>query len=56
MTDQEYNKIMERLAKELQKPSSKEEALQTFIQAGILDENGEFTQPYRHLAKVVVSR
>jgi hypothetical protein len=32
---------------------SKADILATFRGAGILNKNGEFTWPYRHLAKVV---
>jgi hypothetical protein len=57
MTDKDFNKLMELAEKLLRNPSrTKEEALPTFVAAGILDENGDFTQPYRHLAKAVVSR
>jgi len=44
--------ILIALAKELEKDLTKEEALKSFIAAGILDETGNYTQPYRELAKI----
>jgi hypothetical protein len=42
------------LAKEIQSQKrDKSEVLATFQGAGILNKKGEFTKPYRHLAKVV---
>ncbi len=40
------------LAKELEKDLTKEEALKSFISAGILDDAGNYTQPYKELGKI----
>jgi hypothetical protein len=40
------------LAKELEKGLTKEEALKSLISAGILDDAGNYTQPYRELGKI----
>ncbi|HEY9257075.1 hypothetical protein [Chitinophaga sp.] len=49
MSEKDYNVLME-LAEELLKEKvTREEALQTFIRAGILDENGNYTKPYECL-------
>lgn len=49
MSEKDYNVLME-LAERLQKQKfTKEEALQSFIRAGILDENGNYTKPYECL-------
>ncbi len=45
--------IMESAKKALKKKYTKEESLQVFISAGILDKDGNFTPPYQNLAKYV---
>ena len=52
MTDTQYKKLREFLAEELKKPVTREEALQNFIDAGIMDKDGNFTEPYKNLAKI----
>ena len=37
----------------LRKGFTREEALQSLIDAGILDENGNHTEPYKHLGEAV---
>ncbi|MDB5090764.1 MAG: hypothetical protein JWR09_4758 [Mucilaginibacter sp.] len=44
-------KILIALAKELEKDLTKEEALKSLIAAGILDEGGNYTSPYKELEK-----
>jgi hypothetical protein len=52
MSEKDFNMLME-LADELRKRVlTKEEALQTFIQAGIFDANGNYTKPYEILGTV----
>lgn len=48
-----YNAAMALAENELKKKYSKEESLQMFISAGILDKDGNFTEPYQNLAKYV---
>lgn len=53
MTDKEFQLLMD-LADELQaKKVTKEEALQGLISAGILDENGNHTEPYKHIGLAI---
>jgi hypothetical protein len=40
------------LAKKLEKDLTKEEALKSLVAAGILDQAGNYTKPYRKLEKV----
>ena len=57
MTDKEYEEMMESQAKfaEKVKKWTKEEALEFLVQCGHLDKDGNFTEPYKHLATVVKS-
>ena len=55
MTDADYKRLRELAAEELRKPITREEALQNFIDAGIMDKDGNFTEPYKNLAKVIKS-
>lgn len=45
--------ILELAEENLKKKYTKEESLQIFISAGILDKDGNFTAPYQNLAKYV---
>ena len=46
MNDKDFKILME-IAEDLRKtPFTKEQALQSFVRAGILDEHGKLTQPY----------
>jgi hypothetical protein len=45
--------ILELAEENLRKKYTKEESLQIFIRAGILDKDGNFTAPYQNLAKYV---
>ena len=40
------------MAKKLEKDLTKEEALKSLVAAGILDEAGNYTKPYKELEKV----
>lgn len=50
MSEKDLQLLIE-LAKELGKSLTKEEALKSFIAAGILDKTGNYTQPYKELEK-----
>lgn len=50
MSEKDLNKLMELAQKQLQEKVSKEEALRSLVRAGILDEAGNLTSPYVHLA------
>lgn len=45
--------IMELLERERKKKHTKEECLEMFVKARILDKDGNFTAPYQNLAKYV---
>lgn len=45
--------ILELAEKNLKRKYTKEESLQIFIRAGILDKDGKFTAPYQNLARYV---
>ncbi|KAA2241370.1 hypothetical protein F0L74_15825 [Chitinophaga agrisoli] len=47
-----YKRALESAQNALKKKVTKEEALSSFMRAGILDKNGNFTEPYKELAKV----
>lgn len=51
--EKSYKEIMEMLERDLKKKYTKEESLQFFVRAGILDKDGNFTAPYQNLAKYV---
>jgi hypothetical protein len=57
MTDREYDKMMDFLKRrqEEAKHMTKEEALAHLMRCGHLDKDGNFTEPYKHLATVVKS-
>jgi hypothetical protein len=55
MSTKEIKNLIE-LAKKLKKEVSKESALNTFIGAGILDKNGEFTEPYKNLNSFFINK
>lgn len=50
MSEKDLQLLIE-LAKELEKSLTKEEALKSFIAAGILDKAGNYTQRYKELEK-----
>ena len=53
MNDKEIKMIIQ-LAKRLkQEKISKEKAMKSFVLAGILNEKGDFTEPYRNLKSVI---
>lgn len=51
--ERSYKEIMEMFERDLKKKYTKEESLQFFVRAGILDKDGNFTAPYQNLAKYV---
>ncbi len=48
-----YKLAMESAERSLKTRHTREEALRSLMRAGILDKNGNFTEPYKELAKVV---
>jgi hypothetical protein len=57
MSEKDYQRLMDIMAESLEKAKhyTKEEALAVLIRAGLLDKDGNFTEPYKHLATVVKS-
>jgi hypothetical protein len=55
MTDKEYQWMMDVIRKsgEKAKHATKEEALAHLMSCGHLDKDGNFTEPYKHLATVI---
>lgn len=49
MSDKDLQLLMELAEEKLQRAVTKEDALKSFIAAGILDEAGEYTEPYKEL-------
>jgi hypothetical protein len=50
MSEKEFQDLMDFFKEEAEKTCTKEEALQKFIRAGILDKDGNYTEPYKDLA------
>jgi hypothetical protein len=50
MSDKEIQKFIERAEAKLKKGFTQEEARLSLYEAGIVDLNGNFTEPYKHLA------
>ena len=55
MLDKDIQKLQELAEKKLAQGMSKEEALRSLQQAGILDSKGNFTAPYQNLGRAVAS-
>jgi hypothetical protein len=53
MSEKDLNLLIALAQEKLKKGVSKEQALNAFIAAGILDANGEYTEPYKELGAVV---
>ena len=51
MSEKDIQELIE-LAKKLEKDLTKEEALSSLVAAGILDEKGNYTEPYKELAQL----
>jgi hypothetical protein len=52
MSEKDLNLLMELAQEKLKKGVSKEEALTSFVAAGILDAHGEYTEPYKELDNI----
>ncbi len=53
MSDKDLNILIELAQEKLKKGVSREEALNSFIAAGILNDKGEYTEPYKELEAIV---
>lgn len=56
MSEKEIKRLTDLAKERLKRKVSKKEALHTFVMAGILDANGEFTDTYPHLAAAVAEK
>lgn len=52
MSEKDFNLLMDLADKKLHQEVSKEEALRSLVNAGILDAKGNLTKPYEDLAVV----
>jgi|GEM_PF-528774 hypothetical protein len=50
MSEEEFQSLMDLAKREAEKVLTKEEALAELVSAGILDKDGNFTEPYKDLA------
>ncbi|HET6558303.1 MAG TPA: hypothetical protein VFG54_13375 [Prolixibacteraceae bacterium] len=53
MSEKEIKRLTDLAKQRLKKHRSKEEVLHTFIMAGILDKEGQYTDNYPHLAEAL---
>jgi len=53
MSQKEIDKLFELSQEALEKGNTKEESLQTLVEAGIMTENGKFTEPYQDLSEII---
>jgi hypothetical protein len=56
MSEKDIKNLEELARKKLEKGVSKEDALRSLQNAGILNRQGNFTAPYKHLGKAVTSK
>lgn len=56
MTEKDYQKLMDIAERRLKKGYTKEEAQRALYNAGIYDKEGNFTKPYKNLARVVIKK
>lgn len=52
MSDKDLNLLIELAQEKLRKGVSKEDALNSFVTAGIMDSHGEYTEPYKELEEL----
>ena len=55
MSEKQLKQLTDLAKNRLKKKVSRKEALHTFVMAGILNNDGQFTENYPHLAAAVVS-
>lgn len=56
MSQKEINNLIELAQEKIKNGVSKEEALDTFISAGILDKNAQFTKEYENLETIIAKK
>ena len=53
MTDADIKHLLDLAERKLKEKVTKEEALESFVRAGIMDKDGNYTEPYKNLATVI---
>lgn len=53
MSEQDFKNLMALADEQLKKTVTREEALQELMDAGILDKDGNHTEPYQNLARAL---
>jgi hypothetical protein len=53
MSDKELKKLADLAKEKLKSGITREQALESFVSAGIMNEKGEFTKPYTILESVI---
>jgi len=56
MSEQDIKNLMDLAREKLKKGFTREEALRSLMDAGILDKDGNHTKPYRNLDKVFIRK
>ena len=56
MSKKEIKQLFDLAKNRLKNPVSKEEAMHAFVNAGILNNDGQYTENYPHLAAAVASK
>ncbi len=54
--DENYNRLMQLAVSLKERKLTREEALQALVRAGIFDENGHYTEPYKILEQYSASK
>jgi hypothetical protein len=53
MSEKDIRNLQDLATEELNKGVTREEALRSLMDAGILDKDGNYTEPYQNLAKAI---
>ena len=56
MSEKDIKRLTDIAKQRLKKPVSRDDVLHTFIMAGILDNNGQFTDNYPYLAEAIATK
>jgi predicted RNA binding protein with dsRBD fold (UPF0201 family) len=56
MSEKEYQQIMDLARKKLKKGYTREEAVFALYNAGIFDKEGNYTKPYKNLARLTTKK
>lgn len=56
MSNKDIKKLTELAREQLKKGVTREEALNSFVRAGILNKDGQFTKQYENLGRIIKNR